>query len=171
MVPLAPRRMMIVLCLIALGIAACEEDLPRLGPALPQDVAPRKSRLFPVDENLTKACRYSAASAGWRALCPTELPRPFVGTPPETGAGVNLTDRPPAISIGYGAPTEGSGPLVTENLWRNRPCCFLHLDIQPEHVYGPPLWRPEEGAPATFGGRRGWLQPPSSEDYASGEYW
>ncbi len=129
-------------------------------------------RLAPVPAAIERACRYSAAASDWRALCPSALPLPFVGEPPWPGAGVRVIRRPTVLDFGYGAPVEnGSGGAWEDNLWRNRPCCFLHFGIYRETRYGPPLWRPEEGEAAVVGGVRGWLQPAESGGFAGSHYW
>jgi YVTN family beta-propeller protein len=99
------------------------------------------------------------------------LPRPFVGQPPFPSPGVLVGERPPVINIGYSAPVEGdSSAELRRNLWRNDPCCFLHFDVQPESVYGPPRWHPKAGHPATLGGRRGWLRSAESRSYDGSAY-
>ena len=53
----------------------------------------------------------------------------------------------------YGAPWEND---VTQ-LWRNRPCCFLHFDLY-RRLSGPPLV-PGGARPAVVGGKHGLLAP------------
>jgi hypothetical protein len=58
------------------------------------------------------------------------------------------------ISFTYGAPWEpDSGPDWRQHAWRNRPCCFLHLDLW-HALRGTPTL-PETARPATLGGRKG----------------
>lgn len=56
--------------------------------------------MAPTPVAIADACRYSAAISDWRALCPTQLPQPFVGHPPIRTAGVMVVRKPPLIVIG-----------------------------------------------------------------------
>jgi YVTN family beta-propeller protein len=165
------RRLRIGLAALALVATACRSHEPSvLQPSRAQGSIGGTS-LFPVPKEITEACRYSVARDDWRALCPTILPRPFVGQPPLFSPGVLVGKSPPVINIGYGAPVEGgSGTGLRRNLWRNEPCGFLHFDIQQEGVYRPPRWHPKVGHKATLGGRRGWLRPAESRSYDASAY-
>jgi streptogramin lyase len=123
--------------------------------------------LAPTPASVIAKCRRVQAVARFRMLCPRVLPRAVLGLPgqppPPLASGLVRTNsrRPPVgVDIGYGAPWEpDSGTGWRQHLWRNRPCCFLHLVIQ----HG----RPVRGArPAVLGGRRGRLLPASSSSYA-----
>ncbi len=129
-------------------------------------------RLFPVDPEVTAACRFAQAVQDFRVLCPTLLPRPFVAyvSPPSISAGVSASRDSTYLQFGYGAPVECGNATCRTNVWRNEPCCFLHFDVQREHVYGPPRWHPKQGRPATLGAKSGWLQPASSASYYGGAY-
>jgi hypothetical protein len=87
---------------------------------------------------------------------------------------------PTGLSFRYGTPVEPTPhwPAWRRNVWRNRPCCFLHFDV---------LWTPDRpdaippGArPAVVGGKRGLLKPagsysmsngPGNEDIYFGNHW
>ena len=58
------------------------------------------------------------------------------------------------MSFSYGVPWEpDSGPYWRDHLWRNRPCCFLHLEVW-RALAGKPTF-PSTAQPATLGGHRG----------------
>jgi YVTN family beta-propeller protein len=60
------------------------------------------------------------------------------------------------LQIGYGAPWEPGVPGWRSHLWRNRPCCFLHLEL----MRRPPLRDAiPRGRTTVLGGRRGILRP------------
>ena len=121
-------------------------------------------------------CRRVQAKARFPMLCPRVLPRALIGwppgqPPPPLRAGlIDSSPRrgPDGVDIGYGAPWEidpGSGQpaaQVRPHLWRNRPCCFLHLVVQ--------RGAPAPGArPTMLGGRRGRLLAATTSGY-SGPY-
>jgi hypothetical protein len=132
------------------------------------DPAPRAAfallRLQAVPAWAELRCRRSGVR-----LCPSALPRPFLG--PLLSTGEN--GHPPAlqvqtktyldrggrfawVSFSYGGDWEpDSGPDWRQHLWRNRPCCFLHFEVY-RRLSGPPVIS-ENGKPAAIGGRRGYL--------------
>ena len=106
-------------------------------------------------------------------LCPTVLPRALLGEPgrppPVLGADRYFSSEP-GLDIGYGAPWESdpngglSEAKVRPHLWRNNPCCFLHLVIQ-RQVGGVPA----RAKPRSLGGLRGRLLPANGK-YFEGPY-
>jgi len=171
---------------------------PRARPLQPAPDPPPTSalapaRLLPTPVRVLNQCRLAQARAPFPILCPSRLPRPFIGWPRGEPPEVVATTLPASnaswqsradpryrkrgfsgVSIGYGAPWEpDSGPDWRLHLWRNRPCCFLHFEV----------FRREEGRrqipagarPATLGGQRGLLKDATSYGLASREndylYW
>ena len=97
-------------------------------------------------------------------ICPARLPRATVAlrpgdTPPRLvaeryRAGRNGKAILVGMSFSYGVPWEpDSGPYWRDHLWRNRPCCFLHLEVW-RALAGKPTF-PSTAQPATLGGHRG----------------
>jgi hypothetical protein len=176
------------------GVLASLSVDPREHPLRPAPDPPPASalypaRLLPTPERVLAQCRRAQARSPHPVLCPRRLPRPFVawrGHRPRLGAALlpapgaawsSRSDpryrnrRAGGVTIGYGGPWEpDSGPDWQLHLWRNRPCCFLHLEI---------FWRradrrqiPAGALPATLGGRRGLLKDATSWGLASptGDY-
>lgn len=162
--------------LTSAGLSASNGD-PAPGAAF----APIRLQAVPV--RTERRCRGSGVR-----LCPSALPRPFLGPLLPTGKN----GRPPAlnvesrtyldhggrfawVSFSYGAPWEpDSGPDWRRHLWRNRPCCFLHFEVY--RRLGGPRVIPENARPAPLGGKRGYLaQPASSGTFCGngnrGAYW
>jgi hypothetical protein len=152
-------------------------------PAPPRALGP--VRLFPTPVSILNRCRRAQARSRFPVLCPARLPRPFIawgrGEPPALAAeelpapGTWWRSRSDpryrkrrfsGVGIGYGAPWEpDSGSDWRRHLWRNHPCCFLHLEV---------FWRqkgrrqvPAGARGALLGGRRGLLKDASSYGTAS----
>ena len=128
-------------------------------------------RLLPTPARVVAQCRRAQARASVRVLCPRRLPRPFVRWPggelPRLGAYL----LPGGVGIGYGGPWEpDSGPDWRLHLWRNRPCCFLHLEVFRRRPGASSI--PAGARPATLGGHRGLLKDATSWGLASrgGDY-
>ncbi len=146
--------------------------------ALASDAAPQRIdpparsaragvRLAAVPWTIANACRSVQARSSSPVLCPARLPRATLGWPPGAppptlvatviGSG-RPGEGPLGLDIGYGAPWEADPGFVTKtqmraHAWRNRPCCFLHADV--ERML---LDRVPDGArPAVVGGVRGRL--------------
>jgi hypothetical protein len=135
-----------------------------LAPAPPAAYDP--VRLFPLPASARAKCRLARDFA----LCPRRLPRallPRGEAPPLKVQLFRYLDgggRVVQLTFGYGAPIEFEPPGA--EIWRNRPCCFLHFDLYrrlngPRHV-------PDGSRPAVVGGKRGLLAPAYGNNMACG---
>src|SRR5439155_17771512 len=102
----------------------------------PPKAAFATARLYPLPRRVLTQCHLARAVQ----LCPRRLPRAWIAyrrgaAPPaltaerfaahQNGGGLEA-----GISFCYGAPWEpDSGPDLPQPAWRNRPCCFLHVDL------------------------------------------
>jgi len=136
--------------------------LPTVDP--PPKVAFAPVRLYPLPARALTQCRLARVVE----LCPRRLPRAWIAyrrgaTPPALAAERFAAHRnggavEAGISFSYGAPWEpDSGPDWQQHAWRNRPCCFLHLDLW-HAIRGKPTF-PNTARPATLGGHEGDLAP------------
>lgn len=159
----------IVLTLVA--AAAC--GLAASGATASRPPAPAFApvRLLPLPARAVTQCRLAFRLR----LCPSRLPqatltlRPGVASPPLSAVRVgplrNVGAELIGISFAYGAPVEhatGGG----RNLWRNRPCCFLHFELW-RAISGVPRL-PVTARPAIVGGRHGTLAQASALGMACG---
>jgi hypothetical protein len=117
-------------------------------------------RLYAVPNRVLTQCHLARAVQ----LCPRRLPRAWIAyrhgaVPPALtaerfAAHQNGGALEAGISFSYGAPWEpDSGPDWQQHAWRNRPCCFLHLDLW-HAIRGKPTF-PNTARPATLGGHQG----------------
>jgi len=89
----------------------------------------------PTPASIVRVCRAAQARSSYPVLCPTVLPEAILGSrpgdpPPPTGAApIPGVHGDAGVDIGYSAPTEAGTPHWKAHLWRNRPCCFLHLQV------------------------------------------
>ena len=89
----------------------------------------------PTPASIVRVCRAAQARTPYPVLCPTVLPEAILGgrpgdPPPPTGAApIPGVHGDAGVDIGYSAPTEAGTPRWKAHLWRNRPCCFLHLQV------------------------------------------
>jgi hypothetical protein len=166
--------------LASLAVAQRTQPLrPGPDPAPAEALAP--VRLLPTPPRVLTQCRRAQARSPLAILCPIRLPRPSIGWPrndhvPKLAAqplpGPNAVWRSRSdpryrkreaggVTIAYGAPWEpDSGPDWRLHLWRNRPCCFLHVE-----VFRRPEGRqqiPAGARPAILGGHRGLLKDATS---------
>jgi hypothetical protein len=115
------------------------------------------AKLAPLPAYARDKCR-AAHDLG---LCPARLPRAWLPRDEPPDLAVQLFryrdggGRVVQLSFGYGAPVELEPPTV--ELWRNRPCCFLHFDLY-RRLSGPALI-PDGARPVVFAGKVGLLTP------------
>ena len=168
------RGLLVVAVGLALGAggASARTPLGRFDPAPPLAFA--RVRLAPVSARVVTSCRSIQARARVSLLCPTLLPRATVGYPglPPRALTVQTTGDffhrgVAGVDISYSAPWEGQGWKA--HRWRNRPCCFFHLDVFRRAPGRKAI--PTRARPATLGGKRGLLAAASeSAYYGSGLY-
>ena len=113
-----------------------------------------------MSARVVTSCRSIQARARVSLLCPTLLPRATVGYPglPPRALTVQTTGDffhrgVAGVDISYSAPWEGQGWKA--HRWRNRPCCFFHLDVFRRAPGRKAI--PTRARPATLGGKRGLL--------------
>jgi hypothetical protein len=129
----------------------------------------------------TRRSRDEGHASSHPILCPTALPRPWIGFPPGRPPPTHLRTqllqlggKPFGVDLAYGAPIEpasGSPGWVKRHIWLNRPCCTLHFDV----LRVPPSLSalPSGTRPATLGGRCGLLLDAVGYAFGrrSGVYW
>lgn len=146
------RRWLIVGLLFAAGCAGAHSSSTpsstRFVPIEPPPVAPilfgndpearsaKVVRWAPSPATVIRACRAAQARARFPVLCPTVLPRAILGGRPGDPPPPIRAEPVPGgrqaqvgVDIGYSAPTEAGDPNWKAHMWRNLPCCFLHLDV------------------------------------------
>jgi YVTN family beta-propeller protein len=135
---------------------------------LPGDPLPKSAalvRLAPAPPNVLAACRRLQADVQFAVLCPTLLPRPFLGLPGRPPPVLGVDRLGLSLDVGYGGPWETRGSR--RHLWRNRPCCFLHFVIGRRERHGVYRadWVPRAARPRVLGGIRGRLLPAGGERF------
>ena len=140
------------------------------------DPAPRAAFAAVELHPLNRQARVQCQLATQLAICPARLPRATIAlgrpSPPPVYAeryrpGRNGDAVMVGMSFSYGAPWEpGSGSGWRHHLWRNRPCCFLHLEIWRSLRGVPPF--PDGAHRARLAGRVGDLAPATGYGLACG---
>ena len=152
-----------VIAIVAATAAGAWSD-----PRPPTVMAP--TTLSPLPRQALNQCRLATRLG----ICPTRLPRAFIGLrgpPPQLVAErfkqLNGRTLLVGMSFSYGAPWEpDSGAGWQDHVWRNRPCCFLHFELW-KSLRGRPGF-PEKSRRAVIGGRHGDLAPSSGFGMACG---